>query len=150
MPLKQSERGVNMTTLANMVALITGAGGMRGVGRAIALELCKHGAAIALSDVERTTDMMAPWEISAGWRGIESVAEEVRALGGRAECFTCDLTDRGQIAALVETIAATFGRIDILVNNARAIVGRDRVPVTDVNDAVWDQFLSLNITAPFV
>lgn len=139
-----------MAALDNMVALITGAGGMKGVGRAVALELCKQGAVIALSDVERTADMKASGEASAGWRGIESVAEEVRALGGRAACFTCDLTDRAQIASLVESVTAELGRIDILVNNARAIVGRDRVPVTDVDDDVWDHFLDLNITAPFV
>jgi 3-oxoacyl-[acyl-carrier protein] reductase/meso-butanediol dehydrogenase/(S,S)-butanediol dehydrogenase/diacetyl reductase len=139
-----------MPVLDGLVALITGAGGMKGVGRAIAIELCKHGAAIALSDVERTSDLKAPGELRAGWDGIESVAEEVRALGGRAACFTCDLTDRGQIATLVQSVAGAFGRIDILVNNARAIVGRDRVPVTDVDDGVWDHFLDLNITAPFV
>lgn len=139
-----------MSTLKNTVALITGAGGMKGVGRAIALELCRHGAAIALSDVARAPDMMAAGEIRAGWRGTESVAEEIRALGGRAECFTCDLTDRAAIAALVDSVVASLGRIDILVNNARAIVGRDRVPVTDLDDGVWDHFLDLNITAPFV
>jgi 3-oxoacyl-[acyl-carrier protein] reductase/meso-butanediol dehydrogenase/(S,S)-butanediol dehydrogenase/diacetyl reductase len=139
-----------MAALENMVALITGAGGMKGVGRAIALELARKGAAIALSDVKRTSDMLPSGEAEAGWRGIESVADEIRTLGGRAECFTCDLSDRADIAALVQSTAAAFGRIDILVNNARAIVGKDRVPITEVDDAVWDHFLTLNTTAPFV
>lgn len=139
-----------MKALENTVALITGAGGMKGVGRAIALELCKQGAAIALSDIERTEDMMAPGEIRAGWRGIESVAEDVRALGGRAACFNCNLKNRAQTVALVNSVVAEFGRIDILINNARAIVGRDRVPVTQLDEGVWDHFLDLNITAPFI
>lgn len=139
-----------MLPLANTVALITGAGGMKGVGRAIALELCRQGASIALSDIERTADMMAPGEVRAEWRGIESVADEVRALGGRAACFSCDLKNRAQIVALVDAVTAEFGRIDVLVNNARAIVGRDRVPITRLDERVWDHFLDLNITAPFI
>jgi 3-oxoacyl-[acyl-carrier protein] reductase/meso-butanediol dehydrogenase/(S,S)-butanediol dehydrogenase/diacetyl reductase len=100
--------------------------------------------------MERTEDMMAPGELSTGWRGTESVAEEIRAMGGRAACFVCNLKDRTQIAALVDSAAAEFGRIDILVNNARAIVGRDRVPITELDAGVWDHFLDLNITAPFL
>jgi 3-oxoacyl-[acyl-carrier protein] reductase/meso-butanediol dehydrogenase/(S,S)-butanediol dehydrogenase/diacetyl reductase len=139
-----------MPALDNHVALITGAGGMKGVGRAIALELARHGAAIALSDVKRTSDLLPVGEAEAGWRGIDSVADEVRALGGRAACFTCDLTDRAAIAALVLSVTAEFGRLDILVNNARAIVGRDRVPITELDDGVWDLFFALNTTAPML
>ena len=43
-----------------------------------------------------------------------------------------------------------FGRIDILVNNARAIIGRDRVPVTELDRDVWDHFLAINTTAVFL
>ncbi|MER2534080.1 MAG: SDR family NAD(P)-dependent oxidoreductase [Rhizobiaceae bacterium] len=138
-----------MTALTGSVVLITGAGGMKGIGRAVAIELAKAGADVALSDVDRGGDI-PPGEIQAGWRGIESVAEEVRALGRRAACFTCDLADRAAIVRLAESVARTFGRIDILVNNARAIIGRDRVAVTDLQEEVWDRFLSLNTTAPFL
>jgi 3-oxoacyl-[acyl-carrier protein] reductase/meso-butanediol dehydrogenase/(S,S)-butanediol dehydrogenase/diacetyl reductase len=136
--------------LETMVALVTGAGGMKGVGRAIALELARGGASIALSDVKRTSDALPLGEAEAGWRGIESVADEIRTLGGRAECFTCDLTDRAQMAGLVQSVSTAFGRIDILVNNARALVGQDRAPITQVEDAVWDLYLAINTTAPFV
>ena len=43
-----------------------------------------------------------------------------------------------------------MGRIDILVNNARAIIGRDKVPVTELDPAVWQHFLDINTTAPFL
>lgn len=138
-----------MTALTGSIALITGAAGMKGIGRAVAVELAKAGADVALSDIDRGDDV-PPGEVRAGWRGIESVADEVRALGRRAACFTCDLTNRAQIADLAAAVAGTFGRIDILVNNARAMIGRDRVPVTDLDEAVWDKFLTLNSTAPFL
>ena len=139
-----------MATLDGSVALITGAGGMKGIGRAVALDLARQGAAIALSDVRRSGDLLPPGEAGASWRGIDSVAEEVRSLSGRAACFTCDLADRPQIAGLVQSVMDEFGRIDILVNNARAIIGRDRAPVTELDEAVWDEFLTINTTAPFL
>lgn len=139
-----------MTPLRDKVALVTGAGGMKGVGRAIALELCRQGATIALTDVARNEDYAPPEELAAGWRGIDSVAEEVRALGGRVGCFICDLTDRAGMEAMVEAVHGEFGRIDILVNNARAIIGRDRAPVTELDAEVWDTFMAINTTAPFL
>lgn len=139
-----------MASLDGSVALITGAGGMKGIGRAVALDLAAQGVAIALSDMRRSVDLLAPGELRAGWRGIESVADEVRSLGGRAMCFDCDLTDRDQIAGLVQSVVDGFGRIDILVNNARAIIGHDRAPVTELDESVWDKFLTINTTAPFL
>jgi 3-oxoacyl-[acyl-carrier protein] reductase/meso-butanediol dehydrogenase/(S,S)-butanediol dehydrogenase/diacetyl reductase len=139
-----------MEGLNGKVALITGAGGMRGIGRAVALQLAARGVDVALSDVVRPPQDLPPAEVREGWRGIDSVAEEVRGLGRRAGIFHCDLTDRGQIERLVRETVSTFGRLDILVNNARAIVGRDRVAVTDLDEAVWDRFLAINITAPFL
>lgn len=139
-----------MTPLQSKVALVTGAGGMKGVGRAIALELSRQGAAIALTDVPRNETNAPPAELAAGWKGIDSVAEELNAQGGNARCFNCDLTDRAQMQALVEDTARAFGRIDILVNNARAIIGHDRASVENLDEAVWDKFLAINTTAPFI
>ncbi len=69
------------------VALITGAGGMRGVGRATALKLAQLGVDLALTDVRRAPEDLPPAEVRVGWRGIDSVAEEVQALGGAAAPF---------------------------------------------------------------
>ncbi|AJE46769.1 SDR family NAD(P)-dependent oxidoreductase [Celeribacter indicus] len=139
-----------MAPLEGKVALITGAGGMKGVGRAIALELSRQGAAVALTDVARDHTVAPPLEMAAGWKGIESVAAEIRREGGRAACFQCDLTEREQIEVLVGSVANEFGRIDILVNNARAIIGRDQVSVADLDAEVWERFLKINTTAPFL
>ena len=139
-----------MAGLEGKIALITGAGGMRGVGRATALKLAGQGADIALTDVHREPDDLPPAEVRSGWRAIESVSEEVTALGSRCLPVYCDLGYSDQIQDMVSRVMEHYGRIDILVNNARAIVGRDKVPVTDLPEEVWDHFLAINTTAVFL
>src|SRR5919197_4831080 len=139
-----------MSGLQGKVALITGAGGMRGVGRATALKLAQQGVDLALTDVWRAPEDLPPAEVRVGWRGLDSVAEEVRALGRRCLTIVCNLGDRDQIQELVPQAVGHFGRIDILVNNARAIIGRDKDPITEPPEEVWDHFLAINTTAVFV
>ena len=139
-----------MAGLEGKVALITGAGGMRGVGRASALKLAAQGADVAITDVQRDASDLPPGEVREEWRGIHSVAEEVEALGRRCLPLYCDLGDGEQIENLVGQVKSHFGRIDILVNNARAIIGRDKTPVTELEREVWDHFLAINTTAVFL
>lgn len=139
-----------MGNLDGKVALITGAGGMKGIGRATALKLASQGADIVLSDVKRAPADLPPQEIEANWRSIDSVAEEVRRLGRRCYTIWCDLTVSAQIEAMVHEAATHFGQLDILVNNARALIGRDRVPVTELAEDVWQRFFAINTTAVFV
>jgi NAD(P)-dependent dehydrogenase (short-subunit alcohol dehydrogenase family) len=139
-----------MSGLAGKVALITGAGGMKGVGRATALKLAQQGADLALTDVQRGPEDLPPAEVRLGWHGLDSVAEEVLAL--ERHCFTspCDLGNRDQVQQLVQQVIGHYGRIDILINNARAIIGRDKVPVTELPEEVWQHFLAINTTAVFL
>jgi NAD(P)-dependent dehydrogenase (short-subunit alcohol dehydrogenase family) len=139
-----------MSGVQGKVALLTGAGGMRGVGRATALKLAQQGADLALTDVARGPEDLPPAEVRLGWRGLDSVAEEVRALGRRCLTIACDLSDRDQLQALVPQVLGHYGRIDILVNNARAIIGRDKVPITELPEEVWQHFLAINTTAVFL
>ena len=132
------------------VALITGAGGMKGIGRACALKLAAQGADVVLSDYKRESTDLPPQEIKARWRSIDSVGEEVEGLGRRCLRIWCDLTVSEQIADLARRAAEHFGHIDILVNNARAIIGRDRVGITELPEAVWDRFLRINTTAVYL
>lgn len=138
-----------MPELEGKVVLITGAGGMRGVGRATALKFARQGADLALTDVHRETSDLPPAEVRTEWRGLDSVAEEVSELGRRCLPVFCDLGDSNQIEQMVDQVIDHFGHIDVLVNNARAIIGRDRVPVTDLDQEVWDHFLAINTTAVF-
>jgi NAD(P)-dependent dehydrogenase (short-subunit alcohol dehydrogenase family) len=139
-----------MSGLDGKVALITGAGGMRGVGRATALKLAQQGADLALTDVHREPEDLPPGEIRLGWRGLDSVAEEVQAVGKRCFTIPCDLGKSDQAQQVVQQVVGYYGRIDILVNNARAIIGRDKVPVTELAEDVWQHFLAINTTAVFL
>ena len=139
-----------MAGLEGKVALVTGAGGMRGVGRATVMKLAGMGADIALTDVHRETEDLPPAEVRNSWRGIDAVSEEVAAAGGRAFPAYCDLGDSAQIERMVEQVMDHYGRIDILVNNARAIIGRDKVSVTELEQEVWEHFLRINTTAPYL
>lgn len=132
------------------IALVTGAGGRGGIGRAIAHELARRGIHLALTDVERTSDTLPPDEIESNWRGIQSVAEEVREYGVEAATFICDLTKAAEIQTTVTAAMGWKGQIDVLVNNARALMGRDAVPVTALELDVWQHFLAINTTAPFL
>jgi 3-oxoacyl-[acyl-carrier protein] reductase/meso-butanediol dehydrogenase/(S,S)-butanediol dehydrogenase/diacetyl reductase len=139
-----------MAGLEGKVALITGAGGMRGVGRATALKLAQGGVDLVLTDVQREPEDLPPGEIRLGWRGLDSVAEEVQSLGRTCCTIPCDLGQPEQIQQLVRQALGHYGRIDILVNNARAIIGRDKVPVTELAEDVWQHFLAINTTAVFL
>ena len=139
-----------MAGLDGKVALVTGAGGMRGVGRATVMKLAGLGADIALTDVHRETEDLPPAEVRNSWRGIDAVSEEVQAAGQQAFPAYCDLGDSGQIERMVEQVMDHYGRIDILVNNARAIIGRDKVSVTELEQEVWEHFLRINTTAPYL
>jgi NAD(P)-dependent dehydrogenase (short-subunit alcohol dehydrogenase family) len=139
-----------MAGLESKVALITGAGGMKGIGRATALKLAAQGADIAVTDVQRPPEDLPPGEVRKQWRSIDSVAEEIEALGRRCLRVWCDLRASEQIQAMVRQVAEHCGHIDILVNNARAVIGRDKVPITELREDVWQHFLAINTTAVFL
>ena len=139
-----------MAGLEGKVALVTGAGGMRGVGRATALKLASQGADLVITDVRREAGDLPPAEVRVEWNSIDSVAEEVRALGRECEPIYTDLGQSEQIQQMVSQVVERFGHIDVLVNNARAIIGRDKVPVTELEEDVWHHFLDINTTAVFL
>jgi NAD(P)-dependent dehydrogenase (short-subunit alcohol dehydrogenase family) len=89
--------------LADKIALVTGAGSPTGIGFATARILGREGAAVAVTS---TTDR------------IHERAAELHRDGVRAEGFVADLTDRAEARAMVDAVLASFGRIDVLVNNA--------------------------------
>src|SRR5215471_9279980 len=108
---RADERRCDMAGLEGKVALITGAGGMKGIGRATALKLAAQGANIVLTDVQRTPEDLPPGEVRRQWRGIDSVAEEVEGLGRHCLRLWCDLSSSEQIQAMVRQAEEHFGRI---------------------------------------
>ena len=131
-------------------AIVTGASGMRGIGRAIALRFASQGLAVALVDIHRDPAQVPPAETKAGWRGIESVQQEIAALGGRAACVYADISDPADVERACAETLVQFGSIDVLVNNARAGIGRDRVPLVELELAEWDRVMAVNSRGTFL
>lgn len=136
--------------LAGKVAIVTGAGRMRGIGRATALRLASEGADLVLSAVARDPASYPEAERDAGWRGVASLAEEVRALGRRALALTCDVSEPADVTAMVDAAVAEFGRIDALVNNAGVPSGAGSTPLVEMDDALWDRTVAVNLTGVYL
>jgi len=139
-----------LTGLDGKVAVITGAGRMRSIGRPVAVELARAGANIVLTGTGRSPDRYPDDEKAAGWRDIESVAEEIEAVGGQTHPIVSDVRDPQAVDALVASTMERFGRVDIVVNNAGAARGDDRRPVVDMDVDTWENVLGTNLTGTFL
>ena len=140
---------VQLTGLDDKVAIVTGAGRMRSIGRPIAVELARGGCDVVLTGTGRPAHLRPADEIEAGWLDIDSVAEEVRALGRRAHPVVSDVADSAAVDQLVQDVVKEFGRVDFLINNAGAARGEDRVPVVQLSDDLWDKVIQVNVYGTF-
>jgi len=120
-----------MKFLTDKVALVTGAS--RGLGKAIALALAAEGASIAA--------------VARSEEALKETIEAIRAAGGTAEPFALDVSDDAAVEASVEKIAARFGHIDVLVNNAG--VTRDGL-LMRMKSEDWDAVLDTNLKGAFL
>ena len=136
--------------LSGKVAIVTGAGRYRGIGRHIALALARQGADIVVTGSGRPTKSFPPNEREMGWRDIDSVADEVKAIGRRALPLVIDITKPDECDRLTDETRREFGRIDILVNNAVAGRARDRVPLLDLEECEWRRVLDVNLNGTFL
>lgn len=117
--------------LAGKTALITG--GSRGLGRAMAVALAAEGAAIAL--VARDAEK------------LKESAAAVEAAGGKASLHLADVADEGQVAGLEQEIAAKYGKIQILINNAGINL---RKGITEFTLEEWNRVINTNLTSVFL
>ena len=135
-----------MYNLDGKVALITGAGGRNGIGRAIATRLAKEGADVAVNDIAEH-----PYATDQGdWQGLPDLVREIEAMGQRAISVVADVGDAEQVRQMVDQTVAHFGKIDILVNNAGTIAGKDRLPVVDLAEEDWDRVQRVNVKGVFL
>jgi 3-oxoacyl-[acyl-carrier protein] reductase len=113
------------------VALVTGAG--RNIGRAIALALAADGVAVAVN-------------VRASEREAQAVADEITAAGGQAIVCLADVTDRAAVDAMIQKVRETYGRLDIVVNNAAI---RDESPFENTSYAAWRHALDVCLDGAF-
>ncbi|MBK7252266.1 MAG: SDR family oxidoreductase [Gammaproteobacteria bacterium] len=140
---------VTLTGLEGRTAIVTGAGRMRSIGRSIALVLARAGCDVVVTGSGRAPERYPEDERRAGWRDVESVAEEIRTLGRRALAAVCDVADAEAVQTLLERVTREFGDIDVLVNNAGSAFGSDRVPVVDLPVPEWHRVIATNLHGTF-
>ena len=130
--------------LESKVALVTGAGGEKGIGRAIAMRLAREGADVVVNDLHCSTAS------ASGWRGVPDVVAGIEELGRQALGVFADVSDAADVERMVSEALTRFGRIDILVNNAASQPGRDRVPVVELDEDAWDLVQRVNVKGTFL
>lgn len=134
-----------MRSLEGKIAIVTGAGRMRGIGRAIAVRLAQEGAAVAATAVARSPESFPDHEREAGWRGIPSVVAEIASAGGRALGLDFDVTKPDGVRSGVDRVRKEFGRIDILVNNAGLAIVSGKKNLWEMNDEEWFREIDVNL-----
>jgi 3-oxoacyl-[acyl-carrier protein] reductase len=136
--------------LDGKVAIVTGAGRLRGIGRAAAVRLAELGADVVVTGTGRDPSSFPKDEKAVGWRDIESTAEQIRALGRRALPLVANVADEVQVQGMMDQTLAEFGRVDILINNAATAIGADRAPIIDVPLDVFRWVFDVKVTGTYL
>ena len=118
--------------MSTRICIITGAG--QGIGRAMALHFAQRGIRVVIAEQNPAN--------------AAAVAAEIAASGGEARAIMVDVTDPDRVRALVEEVRQQFGRIDILINNARW-TGLAPTRIQELSDADWRRALDVNVTGAF-
>ncbi|SEK11488.1 MULTISPECIES: 2-hydroxycyclohexanecarboxyl-CoA dehydrogenase [unclassified Variovorax] len=116
-----------MQRFQDKTVIVTGGGG--GIGGATSRRFAQDGARVAVFDMNL--------------EAAEAVAAQIRADGGQAQAFRCDITDRPAVDAAVTAAQERFGPIDVLVNNAGWDVFK---PFIKTEPAQWDKLIAINLT----
>ena len=117
--------------LDGKIAVVTGAS--RGIGRAIALELASRGAFVVVN-------------YNGSKDRAEEVKKEIKAAGGKAEVYQCNVSDFEKCQAFIQDVIKTYGRLDILVNNAG--ITRDGL-LMKMSEADFDSVIETNLKGTF-
>src|SRR5215467_12089732 len=131
-PFRSPDGKGNPMAASAKIALVTGAG--TGVGRAVAIALAKAGYNLVLAG--RRKEM------------LDKVAGEINATGAQALAVPTDVSKRDSIISLFATVKSTFGRLDVLFNNAG--IGAPPVPLEDLPFETWQNVVATNFTGMFL
>jgi len=118
--------------LAGKVAIVTG--GARHIGAVYCRKLAAEGAAVIIADV----------------LDGDKVVQEITAAGGRAMALKVDVSKEEDTIQMAAETVKTFGRIDILVNNAAIFINIQRQPFYEITAEEWDRVSAVNIKGPFL
>ncbi|MDR3568664.1 MAG: glucose 1-dehydrogenase [Syntrophobacteraceae bacterium] len=118
--------------LKDKVAIVTG--GAKGLGREFCTALARQGASIAVIDVADPHEVVA----------------QISSQGGVAKGIEADITNPRAVAAAVAETVRTFGKIDILVNNAAIVLGLVRKPFYEIDPVEWDKTMAVNLKGPWL
>jgi NAD(P)-dependent dehydrogenase (short-subunit alcohol dehydrogenase family) len=124
-------------SLEGKVALVIGAGSIRGIGRAIALTFAEAGADVAVSGVSAKSER----------NDLEGTAEQIRKLGRHSMAVRAYATLESEVNNLVDKVVSEFGTIDILVNNAGASAHETLLRTTD---ELWDRAMNINLKSVYL
>src|SRR5262249_19166390 len=142
LPRQRGKPRGNTMDMKGKVALITGAS--RGMGKQMALRLAKHGVNVVLA--ARTVESG-----QSEWPGsLKQTEQEIRALGVDCLPVRCDLTQRKDVENLCRTALDKFGRVDILLNNARYVGPGHFDPFLALDIDTWEKNVDTNLMAPVI
>jgi NAD(P)-dependent dehydrogenase (short-subunit alcohol dehydrogenase family) len=136
-----------MNSLEGKVAMITGAGSKRGMGRAIAVRLAREGADLVIIDKEIAPKSI--WPGDENWGGLNDVAAEIKAEGREALVVVADISSSKEVDAAVARALEKFGKIDILVQCV-GIRGPMATPIAELDEQVWRRILDVNLNGTFL
>jgi NAD(P)-dependent dehydrogenase (short-subunit alcohol dehydrogenase family) len=123
-----------MTKLAGQAAIVTG--GAKGIGRHYCMALAGAGAQVMVADIAD---------------GAEVAREIVDKHGqGAAESMQFDVSDEAAVKRLVDRMIERFGKVDVLVNNAALFANLEYQSMLDIDPALWDKVMAVNVRGPFL
>ena len=135
--------------LKGKVAIVTGAGRMRGIGRGTATVIARMGAHVVVTGTGRDPASFPQDEKDVGWRDIHSTAEQIEAFGVSALPLISNVADQDDVHKMIEATLVEFGRLDIIVNNAAAPYGNDRVSVMDMQADIFKSIVDVKLMGTF-
>ena len=135
--------------LKGKVAIVTGAGHMRGIGRGTATVIARMGAHVVVTGTGRDPDSFPQDEKDAGWRDIHSTAEQIESFGVSALPLVSNVADQDDVQKMIDATLVEFGRLDIIVNNAAAPYGNDRVSVMDMQAHIFKSIVDVKLMGTF-